>query len=143
VPNTLARIRLIRSRFQATTHKQQLNYDTKAATNNVHPPSAAVTVDMRLVLSRLSHLNAVYSDEDGQAIYKVHSPFKFKGRTSTISKIMPNGIPSSGDIGMQDRFAHLAQIDWKLMTPSIIRFGGIEVDVKTFFRVGRLRPHGR
>jgi len=98
---------------------------------------------MHLVLSRRSHLNAVYSNEDGQAIYKVHSPFKFKGRTSTISRIMPNGIPSSSDIGMQDRFAHLAQIDYKLMTPSIIRFGGIEVDVKTFFRVGRLGPFGR
>jgi hypothetical protein len=89
---------------------------------------------MHLILSHSSPINSVYSNEDGQAIYKVHSPFKFIGRTSTISRILPNDIPGRDDIVMQDRFARLAQIDWKIISPSRIRFGGIEADVKTFFR---------
>jgi len=106
----------------------------------VHPLSPAVIVGMYLFLSHRSPLKSIYSNEDGQAIYKVHSPFKFKDRTCSISRIMPD-IPNNDD--MQDRFVHLAQIDWKMMSPSTIRFGENAVDVKTFFRKEGFGGFGR
>jgi len=90
---------------------------------------------MHLILSRSSPLNAVCSNEQGQAIYEVHSPFKLINRTSTISRILP------GDTSTQ--VAHLAQIDWKVFNPSWIRFGLVDMDVKTYFREGKWGPFGR
>jgi hypothetical protein len=100
---------------------------------------------MRLTLSRNSLLNAVYHNEQGQAIYKVHSPFKLVNRTSTISRIVPRGIPSSNSSTTEDDcdLVPVAQIDWNIVNPAWIRFGLVDMDVKAYFREGNWGPFGR
>ncbi|KAJ7576119.1 hypothetical protein C8J56DRAFT_1117496 [Mycena floridula] len=41
------------------------------------------------------------------------------------------------------RFGHLAQIDWKIIKFSIIRYGGVEYDTKRFFRKVGFGWYGR
>ncbi|KAF8894852.1 hypothetical protein BD779DRAFT_867293 [Infundibulicybe gibba] len=87
---------------------------------------------MHLYLSDASPLHATFGNEEGQAIYKVDSPFKLVGRTANISRVVPNDVPRGED--MQDRFAHLAQVEWHTLGSSIIRQAGQEVETKTFFQ---------
>ncbi|RDB19297.1 hypothetical protein Hypma_013597 [Hypsizygus marmoreus] len=146
---------------------------------------------MHLYLSSRSPLHAVYTNEDGQVMYKVETTYGLGNRTSTISCVVPHDIPrkittsarkpaappverestsesggeeggrkhgsvdgsraardggrSSGEaevdeaeareeVDMRDRFALLAQIEHKTVTSSIMRFGGDEVETKTYFK---------
>lgn len=84
-------------------------------------------------------LDASYTNDHGDPIYKVHTTRKLCAeQTTTISRILPSEVPRRGDAdtypGLEDRFAHLAQIDWRQIRYSTIRFGGEEIDTKTFFR---------
>jgi hypothetical protein len=52
---------------------------------------------MHLYLSKRSHLNSSYVNDDGQVLYKVETPFKFKfGMVSTIKSALPSYIPAPG-----------------------------------------------
>ena len=52
---------------------------------------------MHLYLSKCSHLNSSYVDDDGRVLYKVETPFKFKfGMVSTIKSVLPSYIPAPG-----------------------------------------------
>ncbi|SRR6266576_4479865 len=52
---------------------------------------------MHLYLSKCSHLNSSYVNDDGQVLYKVETPFQFKfGLVSTIKSALPSYIPAPG-----------------------------------------------
>lgn len=93
---------------------------------------------MNFILSDRSFLNATYSNEAGQVIYKVETPKGLTTRVSTITRVIPNDvIPLKGDsdeVDMRDRFGFLAQIEHKPISSSVIKFGGVEVETKEYFR---------
>lgn len=98
-------------------------------------------VQMHLYISH-SPFNSVYTNESGQGLYKVKT--KLSGRTSTITRSIPNDIPQrEAEANLPDRFAHLAQIDWRIVESTKIRFAGTELDIKTLFRKGSWERHGR
>ncbi|KAF8888277.1 hypothetical protein BD779DRAFT_1611346 [Infundibulicybe gibba] len=88
---------------------------------------------MLLYLSDSSPLHSTFSNEEGQAIYKVDTPFKLKNRTATIRRVDD----------MRDQFAHLAQVEWRVFGSSRIRQDGEEVETKTFFRKAGCGWYGR
>lgn len=49
---------------------------------------------MHLYLTRRSHLNSLYVNDDGQVLYKVETPFKFVGLVSSIKSVLPGDIPA-------------------------------------------------
>lgn len=101
---------------------------------------------MYLYLSERSPLNSIYTNEDGQVMYKVVTPLAATSRTSTISCVLPNDLPVKGDnteADTKDRFGHLAQIEHKVVASSILRFGGNEVEAKDYFRKEGWGVYGR
>ncbi|KAF9463420.1 hypothetical protein BDZ94DRAFT_1258757 [Collybia nuda] len=102
---------------------------------------------MNLHLSDRSPINATYFNDDGQAIYKVETPIRLGTRTSTITRVIPNdATPNDGDgdeVDMRDRFGFLAQIEHKPFSSSVIKFGGIETEVKHYFRKEGWSWYGR
>ena len=131
---------------------------------------------MHLYLTKFSHLNSSYVNDNGQVLYKVKTPFKLLsiGMVTTITTILPEDIrtPSSsgtsdnlydtisdndvkGDvefdgvprddvdekedqidsekIELRDRFAHLAEIKFKMITSSVMRYRGEELKTSEFF----------
>ncbi|EEB93169.1 hypothetical protein MPER_08219 [Moniliophthora perniciosa FA553] len=68
-------------------------------------------------------LNATYANDAGRVIYKVKSPSLVSGST-TISRVLPADINiprrnSDANNDSQERFAHLARIDWGVQSTSI------------------------
>lgn len=53
---------------------------------------------MHLYLTKCSHLNSSYVNDDDQLLYKVETPFKFFGPVSTITSALSGDISSSGKI---------------------------------------------
>jgi len=49
---------------------------------------------MHLYLTKRSHLNSLYVNDDGQVLYKVKTPFRFLGLVSTIKSALPGDIPA-------------------------------------------------
>lgn len=98
---------------------------------------------MHLYLSNHSPLNSVYTNEHGQAIYKVETPKAFGTRTSTISRIVPNDIQNSNSEDMRDRFMFVAQVVHKPIKSSILRFRGSEFETSSYFHKEGLGVYGR
>lgn len=100
-----------------------------------NPPGPSL--NMNLILSDRSFLNATYSNDAGQVIYKVETPKKLTTRISTITRVIPNDVTLKGysdEVDMQNRFGFLAQIEHKPISSSVIKFGGVEVETKEYFR---------
>ncbi|KAF8888276.1 hypothetical protein BD779DRAFT_463203 [Infundibulicybe gibba] len=87
---------------------------------------------MRLLLSEPSPLRSTYSNESGQAIYKVERPAKAVNWTANICRIVPNDVPGAED--MQDRFTPFAQLEWGSLGSFMIRQSGEDMDMSTFMR---------
>ncbi|GLB42116.1 hypothetical protein LshimejAT787_1101310 [Lyophyllum shimeji] len=87
---------------------------------------------MRLYLSNTSPFNSTFHTADGQAIYKVRTSSKTFGRTTTIYRILQNDAVF--DCTMRDIFGHLAQIEWKSLRSSRIRFRGRELRTRSVFK---------
>lgn len=103
---------------------------------------------MNFTLPGRSFLNATYSNEADQVIYKVETPKKLTVRISTITRVIPNGaVPARGysdGVDMQDRFEFLAQIEHHPISSSVIRFAnGVRVETKDFFRKEGWGPYVR
>lgn len=47
---------------------------------------------MHLYLTKRSHLNSLYVNDDGQVLYKVETPFRFLGLMSTIKSVLPSDV---------------------------------------------------
>src|SRR3984885_11959349 len=82
---------------------------------------------MQLYFSNNSPRNAILSNADGQAIYKIDTPKKWGHRISTISKIIPNTTKDD----MQDRFEEIGQIEWHTIHKTILKTGGSELEYET------------
>ncbi|KAJ7457966.1 hypothetical protein B0H11DRAFT_203495 [Mycena galericulata] len=113
---------------------------------------------MRLILSNHKPCHATYKDAvTGVVQYKVRSPIKVSEFISTITRRIDVDIPrrnsghsqagtdsdhsqAAGTTG--DRFGLLAQLCWYLRGPSVMRFGGQEVDPATFFRKVKVPWYG-
>ena len=70
-------------------------------------------------------------------MYKVSTPQAIAHRTSTISRLIhsPNIESEDSELDvLEGRFAHLARIEFKVTTPSVIYFKGEELDAKEMFR---------
>ncbi|KAK0461634.1 uncharacterized protein EV420DRAFT_1304852 [Desarmillaria tabescens] len=98
---------------------------------------------MNLYQTSSEILNNTYTNESGQAIYKVSTPHKFSGRVTTISRIVPSDYEpprvedtDSYELGMdfRDRFAPLGYIDWKMFASSVMRYKGEEVKATTYLK---------
>ncbi|KAF8888282.1 hypothetical protein BD779DRAFT_1440221 [Infundibulicybe gibba] len=99
---------------------------------------------MRLTLSEPTPLNATYTNEMGQALYKVDTPDKLFGTpVATISGIVPSRVRgrrtrtrtrTSTNRGLHDQFSPFAQVEWHTLGSSKIRMGGEEIRTKDFFR---------
>lgn len=92
---------------------------------------------MRIILSNDSPVNTILTNEYGQVLYKINtlSPNALHpGKITTISRVIPNDLPD-GDaevIDMQDRYETIAEIEWKKVTSSKLRFHGKEVELKNW-----------
>ena len=92
---------------------------------------------MHLYLSDTFVLNAVFSNESGQALYKVTTtkPCYTTGRVSSISRILPSSIPGSPDTDpLKDRWGHLATVEHHTIRSSIITMGGEEHKTSEYFK---------
>lgn len=100
---------------------------------------------MNLHLSKRSPLNSIFSNDNGQIIYKVETPLNIGARTSTITRVVPNDLERAqgGEMDMQGRFGLLAQIVHKPFLSSILKFNGVEVKTKDYFRKEGLGVYGR
>ncbi|EDR10699.1 uncharacterized protein LACBIDRAFT_315364 [Laccaria bicolor S238N-H82] len=85
---------------------------------------------MHLYLSSNEPWNATYANEEGQPIYKTSSPRMVLSRKISVHKIIPN----ASEEDLQDRFAHLAEVEYKRFTPSRIRYGGDDLLTSEYFR---------
>jgi hypothetical protein len=97
---------------------------------------------MLLYLSDRSPLNSVYANPEGQVLFKTVSPMRLATRTTTISFVLPNDIGRRPE-DMHDRFAHLAEVEHNMFTPSIIRIRGEEKRTNEYFRKEGWGPLGR
>lgn len=53
---------------------------------------------MHLYLTKCSHLNSSYVDDDGQVLYVVETPFKLFSQVSTITSALSGDITSTSKI---------------------------------------------
>jgi hypothetical protein len=57
---------------------------------------------MLLYLTKRSHLNSLYVNNNGQVLYKVETPFNLSGLVSTIKSALPGDIPAPGSSRISD-----------------------------------------
>ena len=65
----------------------------------------------------------------GTSILQEILPWKMLGRDVSIHKIVPN----ASEDDLQDRFAHLAEVEYNQFMSSRIRYGGGEVVTSQYF----------
>ncbi|KAJ3842662.1 hypothetical protein F5878DRAFT_607119 [Lentinula raphanica] len=75
-------------------------------------------------------LNNVFQDAEGNAVYTCHTPHTISPhRTTTISRSLSNNSEKC------DRFEYVAQIDWRTIRSSKIRFAdGKEIEIDKYIR---------
>ena len=85
---------------------------------------------MQLILSSELVRNAIFTNENGQVLYKTTHPRFTVGRlgTTTIHKIKPNDDPTD----MQDQFDAIGEIEWHLIGSSTFRLNGQEMQSNDF-----------
>ncbi|KAG6817034.1 hypothetical protein H0H87_000446, partial [Tephrocybe sp. NHM501043] len=102
---------------------------------------------MHLYLSKRSFINSTLTDEHGQVLYKVDTPIWRLSRTTTLSCAIPDDIPRrEGERDSKltaNRFAYAGKVTQRLASPSSIRFGGGEFEIKKYFRKEGWGPYGR
>lgn len=122
---------------------------------------------MNIYLSRRSPINSVYTNELGQVLYKVDTPYRLGSRTSTIWKIIPNEsdpllydkyddtkeasdsedeekvTPELSESTLRDRFTVLATVEHKLVGHAVLKFDGKTLESKDYFRKAGLGIHGQ
>lgn len=114
---------------------------------------------MELYHSPNSCLNTILKDSDGEAMYTVSTPFKLRGKISTINRVMGGkddhytvSQSSSSSLIKDEKIAghsteslptkelisfQLASIQWKVFASSRLAYGGTEVNINEF-----LHPQG-
>jgi hypothetical protein len=120
-----------------------------------HQPFSLPRGSMNIYLSSRSPWNATFATEDGQILYKVETPLVVGTRTATITRVVPNDSDSppeatsttpegdhhhdsDADPDMKDRYAFMASIEFRHLSPSTIKLIGSEFSTKDYFRRERL-----
>ena len=114
---------------------------------------------MHLYLSKCSHLNSSYVNDDGQVLYKVETPFKFFGLVSTIKSAVPGYVPAPGssninrpppyelisddEVQSDAGYDAIAEIKFNMITSSVMRYRGEEYETSKFFTKKGLGCFGR
>lgn len=83
---------------------------------------------MRLTLSSEGVRNTVMTNENGQVLYKTSTPYRFGTRMTTLYKVVPNTDPDD----MRDHLETIGEIEWHLMSSSVMRLHGREMMTDTF-----------
>ncbi|KAI5989990.1 hypothetical protein EDD15DRAFT_2370319 [Pisolithus albus] len=83
---------------------------------------------MRLTLSSEGVRNTVMTNENGQVLYKTSTPYRFGTRTTALYKVVPNADPDD----MRDHLETIGEIEWHLMSSSVMRLHGREMMTDTF-----------
>ncbi|KAF8552670.1 hypothetical protein OG21DRAFT_1415673 [Imleria badia] len=84
---------------------------------------------MRLTLSSESVRNTIFTNENGQVMYKTTHPHHKLGMgTTTLYKIKPNDDPTD----MRDQFEVIGEIEWHLVGSSTFRLNGQEMQSNEF-----------
>jgi hypothetical protein len=96
---------------------------------------------MNLHLTGNSFLNSEYVTSSGKVVYKVSTPHTWN-RSSTITRLIETELDASGS-ELHGQFAHLAQVDHRLLKRAAIRYKGQEIDTKRFFRKEGFGWYGR
>jgi hypothetical protein len=97
-------------------------------------------------MSDRSPLHSVFTNEDGQVIYKVETPMLGITRTATITRVIPNDIPQDGedaDADMKDRYVFMASIEFNHLTSARIRLVGSEFTTNSYFKKEGWGVYGR
>lgn len=82
---------------------------------------------MRLLQAAREVGDSSFTNESGQVLYRASTPWGLN-TTTTISCVLPKfDSREPDDQEMQDRFGTLAQILWKFLRPTKLRFRGEEV----------------
>ncbi|KAJ7274987.1 hypothetical protein C8J57DRAFT_238910 [Mycena rebaudengoi] len=93
---------------------------------------------MHLTITPHNPINSTYRiTESGVDQYKVQTEIKAYDSVTTISCRIDSDIPRRDEEGLKaapgnERFGLLAQIHWRVAGPSMIEFGGRELDPTTF-----------
>jgi hypothetical protein len=106
---------------------------------------------MELHFTHNSATNTTLYLAEGQALYKIETPFSLGKRTTTISKVVPDDdddilekgekdslftlkdsldtetVTESEIVDLQDTFAVIGEIDWRNIGHNKLRFGGVEL----------------
>jgi hypothetical protein len=101
---------------------------------------------MELFLTPNNTTNTILTTADGVPRYKIETPFKLSGRTSSIRRCshetnsVSSSDPKSGAepseksslIRGNEQWTDLAEIHWKAMTSSTLRLGSVEMDISQY-----------
>lgn len=108
---------------------------------------------MNLYLSKHSHLNSTYSNEQGQALFSVETPWGLgiRERTATITRVNPNFASRADeehteleeDVDFRDHWTPIGQVQFHTFKSSILVIGHDEVETSTYFRKEGLGWLGR
>jgi len=99
---------------------------------------------MKFYLSTSSPINSAFTNEDGQAIYKVETPLLKLPWVTSISRVIPNDLPQEdADPDMRDNYTFMAQIEFHDISPSKITLVGSEFTAKSYFRKEGWGIYGR
>lgn len=90
---------------------------------------------MHLIIKHDSPTNTIISNTTGQVLYRSETPTKWtkligNSRKTRIYKIVPNEYEDD----MRDRFAEVAQIEWRGPKTTVFRYRGKESLTKDYFR---------
>jgi hypothetical protein len=103
---------------------------------------------MELFLYRNSTTNTALIDASDAVHYKIETPFKFVGRVTTIHKVVPSDRNSEAfstnssslldrssvqcDSTVNEKTMELAEIRWRFLAPSALRFSAFEFDMSDY-----------
>ncbi|KAG6916908.1 hypothetical protein DXG01_004741 [Tephrocybe rancida] len=102
---------------------------------------------MKLNLSGSSPLNSTFTNDDGQALYKVETKIWAISPTSNITCVIPNDIPrreeEDTNISMQDRFAYFGHVEHNMIASAVLHFGDQRYEAKDYFKKDGWGAYGR
>lgn len=101
---------------------------------------------MKLYLSRTKHLNCVLSDEEGRALYQIHTPGVLRKKTTTLLRISSDAalryqekLAKGQDVG-EDwdlQTEEFARIHWHFFNDTRLIFNGTIHEIKEFMPLKR------
>ncbi|KAJ8474957.1 hypothetical protein ONZ45_g3782 [Pleurotus djamor] len=105
---------------------------------------------MQFFITNSIPLNSTFTDEDGQATYKVQTPFKFFGdRVTTINRVVHSDSVGSEDGAKKSespnqQLLRLAEIEWKSdVSLSRFKYREKDITISEFFYKGKQGWRGK